>query len=107
MREVDDNIQLYIPVLRRIIILVAVIIAVPVVLWTITAFVRTYVAPPKVPTFRSLAEQALAEAAQKAAAQSGPLRSLAPAVEQANSGGNHGDNRRGASDRDGRPWSRS
>ena len=85
MREVDDNIQLYIPVLRRIIILVAVIIAVPVVLWTITAFVRTYVAPPKVPTFRSLAEQALAEAAQKAAAQSGPIRSLAPAVQQANS----------------------
>ncbi len=85
MREVDDNIQLYIPVLRRIIILVAVIIAVPVVLWTITAFVRTYVAPPKVPTFRSLAEQALAEAAQKAAAQSGPVQSLAPTVQQANS----------------------
>ena len=85
MREVDDNVQLYIPVLRRIIILVAVIIAVPVVLWTITAFVRTYVAPPKVPTFRSLAEHAITEAAQKAAAQSGPIQSLAPTVQQANS----------------------
>ena len=55
MREYDDdNIRLYTPVLQRIIILVAVIIAVPVVMWTITAFVRTYVAPPKVPTFQPL-----------------------------------------------------
>jgi len=53
MREYDDddNIRLYTPVLQRIIILVAVIIAVPVVMWTITTFVRTYVAPPTVPTF--------------------------------------------------------
>ena len=55
MREYDDdNIRLYTPVLQRIIILVAVIIAVPVVMWTITAFVRTYVAPPKVPIFQPL-----------------------------------------------------
>ncbi len=52
----DDNIRLYTPVLQRIIILVAVIIAVPVVMWTITAFVRTYVAPPKVPTFQHLTD---------------------------------------------------
>ena len=52
MREYDDQIRLYTPVLQRIIILVAVIIAVPVVLWTITAFVRTYVAPPRLPTFQ-------------------------------------------------------
>jgi len=84
MREVDDQIHLYIPVLRRIVVLVAVIIAVPVVLWTITAFVRTYVAPPKVPTFRSLTEQALTDAAQSmAAAQPGSARSLAaPAPSQ-------------------------
>ena len=45
----------YVPLLRRIIILVAVITAVPVVLWTITAFVRTYVGPPRIPTFHQLA----------------------------------------------------
>jgi cytoskeletal protein RodZ len=54
MREYDDHIRLYTPVLQRIIILVAVIIAVPVVLWTITAFVRTYVAPPELPTFQRM-----------------------------------------------------
>ena len=50
MREDDENIRLYTPILQRIIILAAVIIAVPVVMWTITTFVRTYVAPPPVPT---------------------------------------------------------
>jgi hypothetical protein len=57
MRE-DDEIGHYVPLLRRIIILVAVITAIPVVLWTITAFVRTYVGPPKVPTFHQLASTA-------------------------------------------------
>ncbi len=70
MRDVDEHIQLYVPVLRRIVVLVAVIIAVPVVLWTITVFVHTYVAPPKVPTFRSLAEQTFVKAAQNAAVSS-------------------------------------
>ena len=56
MREYDDNnIQHYAPVLRRIIILVAVITAVPVMLWTITAFMRTYVAQPTIPAPRPLA----------------------------------------------------
>lgn len=55
MREYDDNIQHYAPVLRRIIILVAVITAVPVVLWTITAFMRTYIAQPTIPEPRPLA----------------------------------------------------
>jgi len=50
MREYDDDIRLNTPVLQRIIILVAVIVAVPVMLWTITAFVRTYVGPPRAPT---------------------------------------------------------
>ena len=50
------------PLLRRIIILVAVITAIPVVLWTITAFVRTYISPPKVPTFHQLAASASADA---------------------------------------------
>jgi len=54
MREYDEHIRLYTPILQRIIILVAVIIAVPVVLWTITAFVRAYVAPPQLPIFRPI-----------------------------------------------------
>ena len=57
MRE-DDDFGHYVPILRRIIILVAVITAVPVVLWTITAFVRAYVVPVKVPTFHQLASTA-------------------------------------------------
>jgi len=57
MRE-DDEFVHYVPILRRIIILVAVITAVPVVLWTITAFVRAYVAPAKIPTFHQLASTA-------------------------------------------------
>ncbi len=56
MREYeDDDIRLYTPVVQRIFILVAVIVAIPVVLWTITAFVRAYVAPPKAPTFQRVA----------------------------------------------------
>ncbi len=57
MRE-DDGLGHYVPILRRIIVLVAVIIAVPVILWTITIFVRTYVGPPRLPTFHQLASTA-------------------------------------------------
>jgi hypothetical protein len=57
MRE-DDRLGHVVPLLRRTIVLVAVIIAAPVILWTITAFVRTYVGPPRVPTFRQLAATA-------------------------------------------------
>lgn len=55
MREDAHQVRHYLLILRRIIILVLVIIATPVILWTITALVRAYVAPPKVPTFRQLA----------------------------------------------------
>jgi hypothetical protein len=58
MRDDDEEFGHYVPLLRRIIILVAVITAVPVVLWTITAFVRAYVAPVKIPTFHQLAATA-------------------------------------------------
>lgn len=63
MREYDDdsNIQHYAPVLRRIIILVAVITAVPVMLWTITAFMHTYIAQPTVSAPRPLAAATSAE----------------------------------------------
>ena len=51
MREDDDEIGHYVGLLSRIIILFAVVIAVPVILWTITAFVRNQ---PKVSTFHNL-----------------------------------------------------
>lgn len=56
MRDDEDHIRQFMPVLRRIIILVAVLTAIPVVMWTITAFVRTYVGPPKTPTFQRIAD---------------------------------------------------
>ena len=64
MREYDDgsNIQHYAPVLRRIIILVAVITAVPVMLWTITAFMHTYIAQPTISAPRPLATATAAPA---------------------------------------------
>jgi hypothetical protein len=52
MSEDEEDIRQYMPVFRRIIILVAVLTAVPLVMWTITAFVRTYVGPPRLPTFQ-------------------------------------------------------
>jgi hypothetical protein len=55
MREDEDQFRQYMPVLRRLIILVAVLVAIPVAMWTITSVVRTYVGPPKVPTFRPMA----------------------------------------------------
>lgn len=55
MREDDEELRHYAPLLRRIIVLVAVLTAVPVILWTITAAVRSYVGPPKLPIFRQLA----------------------------------------------------
>jgi len=51
----DDSIRLYTPVLQRVIILAAVVIAVPIVMWTITTFVRSYVARPKVPALEHVA----------------------------------------------------
>ncbi len=74
----DDNIRLYTPVLQRVIILAAVIIAVPVVMWTITTFVRSYVAPPKAPTFQRMTENAPPQNAAVPAAGA-----PAPAVPQA------------------------
>lgn len=55
MREYDDDIRIYSPIFRRIMIVLAVFAAVPVVLWSITEFVRSYVAPPKAPTFHQMA----------------------------------------------------
>lgn len=55
MRDDEDNIRQYLPVLRRIIILVAVLTAIPVVMWTITAFVRSHVHPPQPPALQPMA----------------------------------------------------
>ncbi len=74
----DDQVRHYLPLLRRIIILVAVLTAVPVILWTITAFVRSYVGPPKVPTFHQLT--ATLEAPGNASSDAGGQPS--PASEQ-------------------------
>ena len=71
MRD-DDDIRQYMPVLRRLIILVAVITAIPVVMWTITAVVRTYVGPPKLPTFRPMAAAPAAAGPDEAAASPAP-----------------------------------
>jgi hypothetical protein len=71
MRE-DDDIRQYMPVLRRLFILVAVIIAIPVMMWTITAFVRTYVGPPKLPTFRPIAAAPATVGPNEAAAAAVP-----------------------------------
>ena len=54
--------------------------AVPVVMWTITSFVRTYVAPPKAPTFQRLTENQPPDSASDAAPAA---RAPAPAVQQA------------------------
>jgi hypothetical protein len=84
MREYDEHIRLYTPVLQRIIILVAVVIAVPAVLWTITAFVRTYVAPPRVPTFQrmTMPVQPSDDTATPATAPQGPLDEAPAAADQ-------------------------
>ena len=51
----DDSIRLYKRVLQRVSILAAVVIAVPVLMWAITTFVRSYVARPKVPLVEHVA----------------------------------------------------
>src|SRR5580700_8345184 len=89
MREYDDdnnNIQHYAPVLRRIIILVAIITAVPVMLWTITAFMHTYIAQPTIPAPRPLATVTAAPvspAADTAPANPPAPSQAAPAVTDA------------------------
>jgi hypothetical protein len=84
MREYDENIRQYTPILQRIIILVAVIIAVPVVLWTITAFVRSYVGPPQIPALRPLAlAGSTVPAGQQPAPQNSPAIQFAAQTDSA------------------------
>lgn len=78
MREDEDQFRYYVPLLRRIIILVAVLTAVPVILWTITAFVRSYVGPPKIPTFHQLAATEPSEASATSSPDAGSAVQSAP-----------------------------
>jgi hypothetical protein len=80
MRYDDDNSQSFGPVLRRIAILAVIITAVPVMLWSITAFMRTFVAQPVIPSPRPLAAADTANAAP-AAASSVSTPTNAPVVE--------------------------
>lgn len=57
----EDQFRNYFPLMRRVIILVAVLTAVPVILWTITVFVRGYFGPPKIATAKPLAVVVSAE----------------------------------------------
>ncbi|MGH6675369.1 MAG: hypothetical protein ACRECE_03970, partial [Xanthobacteraceae bacterium] len=75
MNDDEDNIRQYMPVLRRIIILVAVLTAIPVVMWTLTAVVRTYVGPLKAPTYQPMAATTPASVATEQAAAGPPNNS--------------------------------
>jgi hypothetical protein len=57
----EDQFRNYFPLMRRVILLVAVLTAVPVILWTITVFVRGYFGPPKIATAKPLAAVVSAE----------------------------------------------
>jgi hypothetical protein len=65
----EDQFRHYFPLMRRMIILVAVLTAVPVILWTITVFVRGYFGPPKIPAPRPLAAVSVEAPANPAAGQ--------------------------------------
>jgi hypothetical protein len=65
----EDQFRHYFPLMRRVIILVAVLTAVPVILWTITVFVRGYFGPPKIATARPLAAVSVEAPAPPAAPQ--------------------------------------
>jgi len=82
MREDSDHFRHYVPLLRRIVIVVAVLAAIPVILWTITIFMRSYVGPPKLPTFRQLAASATVPLPRNASASLDSARQPLPPPEQ-------------------------
>ena len=91
MRLDDDNSHSFAPLLRRIFILVVVIAAVPAMLWTITTFMRTYVAQPVIASARPLvpatgSDTASGPGAAPAAADTTPAQpapTQAPAIVEA------------------------
>ena len=90
MREDNDEMGHYVGLLRRILILFAVIIAVPVILWTITAFIRYQVTLPKVLSLPNPLATASTNAPQRATIaeptqqQSMPLQPTDPQEAKAN-----------------------
>jgi hypothetical protein len=83
MHDDDSRFQRFVPLLRRVIILLAVLAATPVVLWMITAFVRTYVGPPRVPAPRQIASTAPMAAPATAAPSTADTDQAAAAPAQA------------------------
>jgi hypothetical protein len=68
MRDDDDGeIRYFMPVVRRLVILAAVITAVPVVMWTITGFVRAYFGPVRAPTILAMSAAPVAPAPDQTA----------------------------------------
>jgi hypothetical protein len=67
MREDDGEIRYYVPVVRRLVVLAAVIVAVPMVMWTITSFVRTYLGPVRAPTIQAMSASPVAAAPDQTA----------------------------------------
>jgi hypothetical protein len=67
MHDDDNRFLRFVPLLRRVIILLAVLAATPVVLWMITTFVRAYVGPPRVPAPHQIATTAPTVSATAAA----------------------------------------
>ena len=65
----EDQFRHYFPLMRRIVILVAVLTAIPVILWTITVFVRGYFGPPKIADPLPLATVSVEAPAAPAASQ--------------------------------------
>jgi hypothetical protein len=65
----EDQFRHYFPLMRRIVTLVAVLTAIPVMLWTITVFVRGYFGPPKIADPRPLATVSVEAPTAPAASQ--------------------------------------
>jgi len=96
MREyADDNIRRCAWILQRMVMVAAVIIAVPVMMWTISTFIRSYVGRPMIPAFQHLtltettqspppAPPAAASVPASDAAQPAPERLHADAVTTTN-----------------------
>ena len=81
MRNNDEQLRHFTPLLRRIVVIVALLTAAPVVLWSITAFVRSYVGPPQLPSFRRLAAARDAAARQRAGQESSDRNGDQPAAQ--------------------------
>jgi hypothetical protein len=88
MGEDEEHIRHYMPVLRRIIILVAVIIAIPVTIWTGKTVVGAYFRSHKVPAVQPLAASSSSPVATAAAGDSPATRP--PSIIEANAGGGDG-----------------